>query len=132
MARGQSGSTEADDCDRCNADGNQRPGTHGPDDGIVAPAERRGATSDRPQEQRDEEQRSVTSSKPAKGDQQVIVEAKSTSDPKMTARAELTFGFGPLTVNLGWKGFSVTDRANPIVGGGLAGGEIKVTDAMAK
>jgi len=37
-------------------------------------------------------------------------------------------GFGPLTVNLGWKGFSVTDRANPIVGGGLAGGEIKVTD----
>ncbi|MBC9034777.1 TonB-dependent receptor [Sphingomonas sp. JC676] len=37
-------------------------------------------------------------------------------------------GFGPLTVNLGWKGFSVTDRANPIIGGGLAGGEIKVTD----
>ena len=36
--------------------------------------------------------------------------------------------FGPLTVNLGWKGFSVKDRATPIVGGGLAGGDIKVTD----
>ena len=36
--------------------------------------------------------------------------------------------FGALTVNLGWKGFAVTNKANPIVGGGLAGGEIKVTD----
>ncbi|WP_404336605.1 TonB-dependent receptor domain-containing protein [Sphingomonas sp. MMS12-HWE2-04] len=36
--------------------------------------------------------------------------------------------FGPLSVNLGWKGFSVTDKADPIVGGGLAGGKIKVTD----
>jgi iron complex outermembrane receptor protein len=36
--------------------------------------------------------------------------------------------FGPLTVNLGWKGFTVTNKANPVVGGGLAGGEIKVTD----
>lgn len=39
------------------------------------------------------------STPPAKGDQQVIVEAKSTSNTKMTARAELTFGFGPLTVS---------------------------------
>jgi iron complex outermembrane receptor protein len=36
--------------------------------------------------------------------------------------------FGPLTVNLGWKGFAVTNKANPVVGGGLAGGKIKVTD----
>ncbi|AJP73934.1 TonB-dependent receptor domain-containing protein [Sphingomonas hengshuiensis] len=36
--------------------------------------------------------------------------------------------FGALTVNLGWKGFSVTNTASPIVSGGLAGGEIKVTD----
>ncbi|MGK6320798.1 TonB-dependent receptor [Sphingomonas sp. DT-204] len=37
-------------------------------------------------------------------------------------------GFGPLTVNLGWKGFAVTNKANPIVGGGLAGGRIRVAD----
>jgi iron complex outermembrane receptor protein len=36
--------------------------------------------------------------------------------------------FGPLTVNLGWKGFAVTNKADAIVGGGLAGGKIKVTD----
>lgn len=36
--------------------------------------------------------------------------------------------FGALTVNLGWKGFAVTNRADPIVDGGLAGGRIKVTD----
>ncbi|MET0307792.1 MAG: TonB-dependent receptor [Sphingomonas sp.] len=36
--------------------------------------------------------------------------------------------FGPLTVNLGWKGFAVTNEADPVVGGGLAGGKIKVTD----
>lgn len=35
---------------------------------------------------------------------------------------------GALTVNLGWKGFSVTNTATPIVAGGLAGGKIKVTD----
>lgn len=35
---------------------------------------------------------------------------------------------GALTVNLGWKGFSVTNNATPIVAGGLAGGKIKVTD----
>ena len=36
--------------------------------------------------------------------------------------------FGGLTVNLGWKGFSVKNSADPIVAGGLASGEIKVTD----
>jgi iron complex outermembrane receptor protein len=36
--------------------------------------------------------------------------------------------FGDLTVDLGWKGFSVTNEADPIVSGGLAGGKIKVTD----
>ncbi len=35
---------------------------------------------------------------------------------------------GALTVNLGWKGFSVVNRADPIVSGGLAGGRIKVQD----
>lgn len=35
---------------------------------------------------------------------------------------------GDATLNLGWKGFSVTNKANPIVAGTLAGGEIKVTD----
>jgi iron complex outermembrane recepter protein len=35
---------------------------------------------------------------------------------------------GALTVNLGWKGFEVTNEANPIVGGGLASGEIRVRD----
>jgi iron complex outermembrane receptor protein len=35
---------------------------------------------------------------------------------------------GALTANLGWKGFAVTNRATPIVAGGLAGGKIKVTD----
>ncbi|NLS27564.1 Vitamin B12 transporter BtuB [Sphingomonas sp. S2M10] len=35
---------------------------------------------------------------------------------------------GQLTANLGWKGFAVTNRATPIVSGGLAGGKIKVTD----
>ncbi|WP_213980145.1 TonB-dependent receptor [Sphingomonas sp. dw_22] len=37
-------------------------------------------------------------------------------------------GFGPLTINLGWKGFAVTNKADAIVAGGLAGGRIKVTD----
>jgi len=35
---------------------------------------------------------------------------------------------GDLTFSLGWKGFSVTNKADPIVSGGLAGGEIKVED----
>ncbi len=36
---------------------------------------------------------------PPKGDQAVIVQAKSTTDPKMVATAELTFGFGPLSLS---------------------------------
>jgi len=35
---------------------------------------------------------------------------------------------GALTVNLGWKGFSVKNQADPNVAGSLASGEIKVTD----
>lgn len=35
---------------------------------------------------------------------------------------------GALTANVGWKGFAVTNRATPIVAGGLAGGRIKATD----
>lgn len=33
-----------------------------------------------------------------------------------------------LTINLGWKGFKVTNEASPIVAGGLASGRIKVED----
>ncbi|MDG2534612.1 TonB-dependent receptor [Sphingomonas sp. HITSZ_GF] len=36
--------------------------------------------------------------------------------------------FGALTLNLGWKGFSVKNRADPNTAGSLASGEIKVTD----
>jgi len=36
--------------------------------------------------------------------------------------------FGDLTVNLGWKGFQVTNTATPIVAASLAGGKIRVTD----
>lgn len=36
--------------------------------------------------------------------------------------------FGDLTVNLGWKGFEVRNRADPIVAANLASGKIKVTD----
>lgn len=36
--------------------------------------------------------------------------------------------FGDLTLNLGWKGFKVKDKASPNVSGGLASGEIEVTD----
>lgn len=36
--------------------------------------------------------------------------------------------FGDLTVNLGWKGFEVRNRANPVVAASLASGKIKVTD----
>jgi iron complex outermembrane receptor protein len=36
--------------------------------------------------------------------------------------------FGGLTLNLGWKGFSVKNAADPNTAGGLAAGEIKVTD----
>ncbi|MDQ0248150.1 iron complex outermembrane receptor protein [Sphingomonas kyeonggiensis] len=36
--------------------------------------------------------------------------------------------FGDLTLNLGWKGFKVKDKASPNVSGGLASGEIDVTD----
>ncbi|MBB4838331.1 iron complex outermembrane receptor protein [Sphingomonas kyeonggiensis] len=35
---------------------------------------------------------------------------------------------GALTLNLGWKGFSVKNQADPNVAGSLASGEIKVTD----
>ncbi|PNB52440.1 TonB-dependent receptor, partial [Pseudomonas sp. GW531-E2] len=35
---------------------------------------------------------------------------------------------GDLTVDLGWKGFSVTNKATPIVSGGLASGRIQVKD----
>lgn len=35
---------------------------------------------------------------------------------------------GALTVNLGWKGFEVTNEADPNVAGGLASGRIKVRD----
>lgn len=35
---------------------------------------------------------------------------------------------GDLTVDLGWKGFSVTNTATPIVAGGLAAGRIQVKD----
>ena len=35
---------------------------------------------------------------------------------------------GALTINLGWKGFEVRNKATPIVGGGLASGKIKTTD----
>lgn len=35
---------------------------------------------------------------------------------------------GGLTLNLGWKGFSVKNQADPNVAGSLASGEIKVTD----
>lgn len=37
-------------------------------------------------------------------------------------------GFGAFTVNLGWKGFAVTNRADPYTASTLAGGRIKVTD----
>ncbi len=36
--------------------------------------------------------------------------------------------FGDLTLNLGWKGFKVKDKASPNVSGGLASGQIDVTD----
>ncbi|HWU94770.1 MAG TPA: TonB-dependent receptor, partial [Sphingomonas sp.] len=36
--------------------------------------------------------------------------------------------FGALTLNLGWKGFKVKNQADPNVAGGLASGEIEVTD----
>ena len=35
---------------------------------------------------------------------------------------------GALTINLGWKGFDVRNRADPITQGGLAAGRIKATD----
>lgn len=35
---------------------------------------------------------------------------------------------GDLTVDLGWKGFAVTNKATPIVSGGLASGRIQVKD----
>lgn len=35
---------------------------------------------------------------------------------------------GALTVNLGWKGFRVSNEANPIIAGGRASGSIKVED----
>lgn len=35
---------------------------------------------------------------------------------------------GPVTVNLGWKGFDVRNEADPVVQGGRATGEIKVSD----
>ncbi|HSU60466.1 MAG TPA: malectin domain-containing carbohydrate-binding protein [Bryobacteraceae bacterium] len=41
------------------------------------------------------------SSPPKSGDETAIIEAKSTSDPKLTAKAQLTFGFGALTVSPG-------------------------------
>ncbi len=36
--------------------------------------------------------------------------------------------FGALTVDLGWKGFSVVNTATPIIAGGYASGRIKVQD----
>lgn len=36
--------------------------------------------------------------------------------------------FGALTVNLGWKGYRVTNEATPVVAGSLASGKIKVED----
>ncbi|NYT42595.1 TonB-dependent receptor [Sphingomonas sp. R-74633] len=36
--------------------------------------------------------------------------------------------FGDLTLNLGWKGFKVKNQADPNTAGGLASGEIDVTD----
>ncbi|MBX9796889.1 TonB-dependent receptor [Sphingomonas sp.] len=36
--------------------------------------------------------------------------------------------FGRLTINFGWKGFDVRNRGTPIVAGGLAQGNIRVTD----
>jgi len=36
--------------------------------------------------------------------------------------------FGDLTINLGWKGFKVTNTATPVVSGGRASGKIRVTD----
>lgn len=35
---------------------------------------------------------------------------------------------GDLTVDLGWKGFAVHNKATPVVGGGLASGRISTTD----
>lgn len=39
-----------------------------------------------------------------------------------------TIDLGELKVNLGWKGFRVTNEATPIVAGGLASGRIKTED----
>jgi iron complex outermembrane receptor protein len=39
-----------------------------------------------------------------------------------------TIDLGALKVNLGWKGFRVTNEATPIVAGGLASGRIKTED----
>ena len=36
---------------------------------------------------------------PPKGEQTVIVQAKSVADPKLTATAEMKFGFGPMTIS---------------------------------
>lgn len=35
---------------------------------------------------------------------------------------------GALTIDLGWKGFQVNNKATPVVSGGLAAGKIKATD----
>jgi hypothetical protein len=39
-----------------------------------------------------------------------------------------TVKFGDLTINLGWKGFQVINKADPVVAGGRASGRISAID----